>query len=578
MVARLARELDTLLRGGRVVALRADARSLALECHQRGKRQYLIASFEPERPLAAVTEVPPQSLSSDRRGAAGWASGVAPLLRGAIIDGVHAVAMDRIINLDVASRSAFGVPARHRLVLEMEPRKANGLVVRSTTNGDGLVLAAAKSFSAVRGARSLQIGQPYELPPPRRKELDDEGFRSSVLAADAITEPRTLARLLGLWDPACTPPLARDVVERALASDDSVALPETLLELWREVRARLELAAARMDAPIYAWRRGQEIVACHMVPLSWPAGDAFTVASLNGLCAEQISASRAPTETLEKPLRRKLETMLARCDAEIANLRAARERAAQADALRTQGDAIYANLANIEPGSASFVSDDGLLVPLDPLRSAKQNAADYFRRYKKARSGLPRIEARLAALAANREQWDHLLWELDRTRTEPALREAIVDDVSAAIGAPRRRARGRVKSTARKALEKKPLSPISPREGIALSDGAIAYVGRSPNDNERLTFSVARPNDLWFHARGIPGAHVILRTARAGQAPTAAQIERAAALAAGASRAADANKVEVDYTQRKHVRRRAGRTGLVWYTDFKTVRVAPAKR
>ena len=110
---------------------------------------------------------------------------------------------------------------------------------------------------------------------------------------------------------------------------------------------------------------------------------------------------------------------------------------------------------------------------------------------------------------------------------------------------------------------------------ITLSGDVVALVGRSPKENERLTFSVAGPNDYWFHARGIPGAHVIVKTN--GAEISVRQIEEAAALAAGHSRGADSVHVEVDYTQRKHVRRHSsGRAGLVWYTDFQTVRVRPS--
>ncbi|MBV8461314.1 MAG: DUF814 domain-containing protein, partial [Candidatus Eremiobacteraeota bacterium] len=109
---------------------------------------------------------------------------------------------------------------------------------------------------------------------------------------------------------------------------------------------------------------------------------------------------------------------------------------------------------------------------------------------------------------------------------------------------------------------------------VPLPGGAIAFVGRSPKDNERLTFSVAGPNDYWFHVRGVPGAHVIVKTQGRELAPE--QIEAAAAVAAGHSRAVGATSVEVDYTRRKHVRRQAaGRPGLVFYTDFNTVRVRP---
>jgi predicted ribosome quality control (RQC) complex YloA/Tae2 family protein len=113
---------------------------------------------------------------------------------------------------------------------------------------------------------------------------------------------------------------------------------------------------------------------------------------------------------------------------------------------------------------------------------------------------------------------------------------------------------------------------------VVLPSGAIAHIGRSPKDNERVTFSVAGPNDLWFHARGIPGAHVVIRAPDGRAAATDDDILAAAALAAGQSRAAAAGKVEVDFTRRKHVRKQGkGRPGLVWYTDFKTVLVTPRK-
>jgi predicted ribosome quality control (RQC) complex YloA/Tae2 family protein len=153
------------------------------------------------------------------------------------------------------------------------------------------------------------------------------------------------------------------------------------------------------------------------------------------------------------------------------------------------------------------------------------------------------------------------MWELERAENLPSAERQILDaELAAAIGVKtQRRLARRLKSQDRK---------------VELSGAAMAYVGRSPKDNERLTFSVAGPNDYWFHARGIPGAHVIVKTN--GSAMTDRQIEEAAALAAGQSRAADSGSVEVDYTQRKHVRRQSGgRPGLVWYTDFATVRVSP---
>ena len=86
---------------------------------------------------------------------------------------------------------------------------------------------------------------------------------------------------------------------------------------------------------------------------------------------------------------------------------------------------------------------------------------------------------------------------------------------------------------------------------------------------------MARPDDLWFHARNIPGAHVVLRL-DAAREPSEAEVRAAAALAAFHSKAGAADKVEVDYTQRKYVRKQVGGApGLVWYTHARTVLVTP---
>jgi predicted ribosome quality control (RQC) complex YloA/Tae2 family protein len=308
-----------------------------------------------------------------------------------------------------------------------------------------------------------------------------------------------------------------------------------------------------------------------LIPLSWvlasaetnPAVSTATAQSVNEVCLEMLHSRAKPSASPRGPdkLRKKLATLIARGHDESTRLEAARKRAADADHLRDAGDMIYAHLAEIATGAQRFEAEDGRSVALDPLLTAKENAAEYFHQYKKARSGLPRIEARLRTLQFSREYWDQLLWELERAeQLDPVEREVVLGEIADALGFKKQRERARRQRTQERR--------------VALSDGAFALVGRSPKENERLTFSIAGPNDYWFHARGIPGAHVIVKTGGPEISPQ--QIEEAAGLAAAHSRAADSAHVEIDYTQRKHVRRHSsGRPGLVWYTDFQTVRVRP---
>jgi predicted ribosome quality control (RQC) complex YloA/Tae2 family protein len=565
LVGRLALELDERLRGARVQSMRSEPLGLVVACHWRGGPVALIASLAPESPMLAAVEGDPEEHES---GPGGWAGAVAALLRNATIEAVHAVPDDRIINVDVSSRSAFGVPSRHRLVFELEPRKANALVLRPIDDDGGFsVLAVAKAIVGAEGARDIAVGKPYE-PPPRRALRSGASFEPVPALDDdppVDGDPRTLARRLSAADPSCSPPLAREAVQRALGADGGTPSFERARDEWIAMRPEIARNAADTKAMIYAYTRGGIVGACHCIPLSWAPGTVEQHASLNELCSETLAyARRRRNAPLATALRKRLGIMLGRCADEMARLRAAQSAATEADGLRVAGDAIYANLSSISTGQTQFTTPEDFVVALDPLLEPKENAQAYFKRFRKARSGLPRIAGRLLALEANRALWEQMLWEVERA--EESGDAGVFEEVAEAIDLRRSR---------HAAVQR---VPVRKERTVALPSGAVAHVGRSPKDNERVTFTVAGPNDLWFHARGIPGAHVVIRTADGHASPSDDDILAAAALAAGQSRAAAAGKVEVDYTRRKFVRKQGkGRPGLVWYTDFKTVLVTPRK-
>ncbi|MEO9170052.1 MAG: NFACT RNA binding domain-containing protein, partial [Candidatus Baltobacteraceae bacterium] len=155
---------------------------------------------------------------------------------------------------------------------------------------------------------------------------------------------------------------------------------------------------------------------------------------------------------------------------------------------------------------------------------------------------------------------EDLRWETERAEDRD------LDDVAAAVGHLEPRAQHRTVRTPRRKR-----APLEYRT----ASGSRILVGRSPTENAELTFKIARPNDLWFHAKNIPGAHVILqRDDRAD--PSEEDIARAATYAASFSKAKGSIKVPIDYTLRKYVRaQRNAPPGLVWYTNQRTILAEP---
>lgn len=225
-----------------------------------------------------------------------------------------------------------------------------------------------------------------------------------------------------------------------------------------------------------------------------------------------------------------------------------RRRADERGRLRTEGNDILATL---------------YALPEQDRTDAKERAAKLFAAYKRLAKSLPHIDAREAHVRALLDAVDSLQWETERASGEDL---DSVQNVIEQLGHKRAaHASGQLPRRRRAPLE------------FRTSSGSRIVVGRSPLENAELTFRVARANDLWFHAQGTPGAHVILLRDDRLAAPEE-DVEAAAALAAFHSRGRRSGLVPVDYTQRKHVRKqRAAPPGLVWYTHAKTIVIAPGE-
>ena len=212
-----------------------------------------------------------------------------------------------------------------------------------------------------------------------------------------------------------------------------------------------------------------------------------------------------------------------------------------------------------------------VVVALDPALSPKANVERIFARYRKFKDGLARIEAQEATLQAELRHLSTLEARAhEAEETEQSLAAFHAELVKRGLSRE-----PRVGATAKRAREK----PAEPFRRFVAQDEKPILVGKGAAQNDKLTFKLARGNDLWLHARDYPGAHVVLALGR-GEEPHPETLLDAATLAAHYSEAKDALVVDVAVTHCKHVKKaKGGAPGLVTMSESRTlaVRMEPAR-
>ncbi len=556
LTRRVAIELERALRGGRVVdvGLLEDGR-FALQVgalRGRGNATLAVDAFG-SPPLATLTNEA-ISLAGDP----GWTKSISSALRGLRVTSVRARRGDRVLVVTLTTQSRFGVENESRLVLELIPRFGNVLVVRDRT-----IVAAAKQFSpAENEARSIQVGATYAPPPLPSPLLDRAGFRVALQTAPAGDRRARVRALAGF-----RPDLPRLLAESLVVQAEVVPWPSSVqLADWLEAQATgiIDSTAGEPEGlgEVHAYYEAQRLVQTHVLKLAQYAGLRYE-RSLHLLpllaqsrASDDAAKASSRVERRRSALTARIAKRRAAIDAERAAVLAKRADAAGRDELRAAGDALYTYLNEIPAGAARFdpPTKPGLTIALDPQLDAKANAAAFFARYRKATDALPHLERRIAALDSRLASLDDLGFENERADA------AALDDITAALD----------ELEGKRATVPPARGKTRPILRFEQPSGARIYVGRSPRENVEVTFRIARPEDLWFHARNIPGSHVVLQ-APAGGEPVDADLTLAADLAATHSKAKAAPRVEIDYTERKHVRKqRDGAPGLVWYTDART--------
>lgn len=256
----------------------------------------------------------------------------------------------------------------------------------------------------------------------------------------------------------------------------------------------------------------------------------------------------------------------------VTKLEKERDEAQQAEKLRQQGELLKANASKVKKGQTTITVLDyfapeprEIELEIDPLEPVMDQARALFKRAKKLDRGLVSIETRLGEADAQAEELARLVAELEAVAPED---EEALDRIEKAL---RRLGHAPREPKAPEPKAKKKDEPRGPRRFLS-RDGFEILVGRSNTENDQLTIRTARGNDLFFHVRGFPGSHVIVRTKKDKSVPLETLLD-AGALAVHYSKIRGNTRADVSYCPRKYVSKpRGAKPGLVTIANEKTIR------
>ncbi len=291
---------------------------------------------------------------------------------------------------------------------------------------------------------------------------------------------------------------------------------------------------------------------------SAPTSELFPVSAELEHRFQERDEARAKTRQIDA-IKAALRKKLKRAGKRVEALEADMVKAERYRAYDRYGELLKSRLGDMPKGAASMTVTDyfdpalpEIVLPLDQAKSARGNMEDYFKKYRKFLGAEKEIRPRLLVAQAEAATLKKHLAALDR---DEAPAELQIEET------PRRERQTR---TPRKAKEL-----AKPFRRFATEAGDAILVGRNSRENEELTFGLARGHDLWLHASGVPGSHVVLRMEKGVELRKESLLD-AATLALQYSDLRKSGQGEVLYTYRKHVKKPRGtKSGLVTVTQDK---------
>ncbi len=469
------------------------------------------------------------------------------LLRGGEIFDAEQINDDRIIKLFVRRRVSAGLSVNYFLILEITEPIGNFILLDSNYK---IEEAAKHSAPDQNSYRTILPGHLYNTPPK---------FNGINLNIDSNLKFEDVQNLNGIGRP-----LTRLI--QAHWDEKNILFWKNAILNLRDPDKNNNIKCQIITKNNYLTRFEFDFPECHILNLN-PL-DASRYAVLDKLLSK---AREKKLNEINTKLKRAVKSRERHLDGLIKQLKECE----RAEIFKLKGETILSNLNNIPAYSSkiNLTTWDGvnLEIELDPNLNASKNAEKYFKKYRKFKNDPEQIKINIdsvkSAIKEISEQYDIL-----ESLNSPEEFEQAYNDVLEWLE-PENKNKNNAKN--KKLADKNPPHLIFT---VGENENIIILAGLSARGN-RYVLKQARQNDIWLHAHELPGSHVIIKNISRNELENEKLniLEFAASIAAQHSKGKNSNSVQIDYTERKHVRPVPGTIALVTYTNPGTIRISPKK-
>ncbi len=560
VIANLAKELNEHILNGRISKIaQPENDELLLTIKGNSGQVRLLLSASASLPLIYLTKTNKPSPMT--------APNFCMLLRKHIANGritkITQPHMERIINFEIEHLNELGDLCHKRLIIEIMGKHSNIIFC----DEEGKIIDSIKHIPAqISSVREVLPGRMYFIPETQEKYNPLETSQAEFLDK-VFSKPQNLAKSIYTTYTGISPVIASELCHRAGLEGErptAAVSEEERLHLYHHFDWLMEDVREGRFAPNII-KNGKQPVEFAAVSLTQYAEMDVTEYDAISQVLETFYADkdiytriRQKSVDLRKVVNTVLERSRKKYDLQLKQLKDTDKR----DKYKVYGELINTYGYGLAEGAKSltalnYYTNEEITIPLDTQLTPLENAQKYFDRYNKLKRT---YEALTELIKETQEEMEHL--ESISASLDIAISEDDLTQIKQELtqfGYIKKKHTGK-----KEKIKSKPFHYLS-------TDGFHIYIGKNNFQNDELTFKFATGSDWWFHAKGIPGSHVVVKT-NGEELPDRA-FEEAGRLAAYYSKGRENDKVEIDYLEKKNVKKPNGsKPGfVVYYTNYSLV-------